>query len=318
MKIVYFVQNPGIAARTPEGWSASVVTPRSDATYPAAEIDEMAGATVLVVGLEPVPPGVFVRGSLKLIQRLGVGYCNVDLDAAQAAGIPVCNMPDFNAPSVAEHTLMLILALLRRVFESTLLMKGGRWPTNELVGAGICDLAGKTLGLVGKGAIGTAVATKARPFDVRLRYYDHRLDTGDADARERVGSLDDLLGQSDIVSIHLPLTPRTRRLIAARELALMKPASLLINTSRGAIVDEVALADALRDGRLAGAGLDVFETEPLPPRHPLRTCPNVLLTPHLAGQTREAMERMVEALHGNLERVARGEEPQYRVELLTT
>ena len=126
-KVVYFVRHPGIVARTPHGWDGSVVAPRPDEDYPAADIDEMAAATVLVVGLDRVPAAVFRQGGgLKLIQRLGVGYCNVDLAAAGSAGVQVCNMPDFNAVSVAEHTIMLILALSRRLFESC----GTAEPTN--------------------------------------------------------------------------------------------------------------------------------------------------------------------------------------------
>ena len=316
MKIVYLLQNPGIASRTPKGWNAAVVAARSDGGYADNDLREVVDADVLVVGLEPVTETLFARAKqLKLIQRLGVGYDNIDLDAATRYGVPVCNMPDFNAATVAEHTIMLILALLRRVFESTLLMKAGKWPISAIVSQGIFDLRGKTLGIIGLGVIGEAVAKRAMPFGVDICYHDKRRRPTAAEVELGVSfaSLDDLLRQSDIVTIHLPLTSETYCLIGRAELQKMKRTALLINTARGAIVDEEALAEALEQGVIAGAGLDVFADEPLDPRHSLRRCPNVLLTPHTAGQTGEAMERMVGVMLENIQRVAMGEEPLFRV-----
>ena len=316
MKITYLLRNLGIASVTPEGWKSTVISAQPDGSYAEEDLREVADADFLVVGLEPVTEALFAHAKqLKLVQRLGVGYDNIDLEAATRYRVPVCNMPDFNAATVAEHTIMLILALLRRVFDSTLLMKGGRWPLSTIVAQGIFDLQGKRLGTIGLGEIGQAVAKRAKPFEVKICYYDrHRLPTA---VEEELGasfvSLDDLLRQSDIVTIHLPLTPETRRLIGRAELRKMKKTAILINTARGAIFDEEALAEALEQGIIAGAGLDVFAEEPLDPRHPLRRCPNVLLTPHTAGQTREAMERMVGMMLDNIQRVVRGEEPRYRV-----
>jgi phosphoglycerate dehydrogenase-like enzyme len=316
MKITYLLRNPGIASRTPEGWKFAVISARPDGSYAGEDLCQVSDADFLVVGLEPVTEVVFAHArQLKLVQNLGVGYDNIDLDAAARYRVPVCNMADFNAATVAEHTIMLILALLRRVFESTLLMKAGKWPLSTVVGQGIFDLQGKTLGILGLGAIGQAVAKRAQPFDVNMCYHDMRRLA--AAVEENLGiapvSLDDLLRRSDIVTIHLPLTPKTHRLIGRAELQKMKKTAILINTARGAIVDEEALAEALNQGIIAGAGLDVFADEPLDPRHALRRCPNVLLTPHTAGQTREAMERMVAMMLDNIRRVVRGEEPRYRV-----
>lgn len=316
MKIAYLMHNPGIESVTPEGWESALVSSQPDGTYTEDDMRQLVDADILVVGLEPVPEAVFERAEkLKLVQRLGVGHENIDLEAASRHNVPVCYMPDFNAETVAEHTLMLILALLRRVFESTLLMKATQWPILTVTAKGIFDLQGKSLGLVGMGAIGQAVAKRARPFEVELRYFDQRRLGPPEEAALGVSylPLDRLLEASDIVSIHLPLTPKTRHLIGKEELRRMKPSALLINTARGAIVDEEALAQALEEGVIAGAGLDVFAEEPLDPRHPLRRCQNVLLTPHSAGQTREAMDRMVRAMLENIHRVARGEEPLYRV-----
>lgn len=314
MKIVYLVRNPGVATRTPAGWQSAVIAARSDGTYSEHDLREVADADFLVVGLEPVGEEIFARaGRLKLVQRLGVGHDDIDLDAATRSGVPVCNMPDFNAATVAEHAMMLILALLRRVFDATLLMKAGHWPLGAVIEAGNFDLQGRTLGLVGFGAIGRAVAERARPFDARVRFYDRRSRLEGKELGAMRVELDDLLRESDVVSIHVPLTPRTTGLIGRAELKKMKRTALLINTARGAVVDEAALAEALDRGEIAGAGIDVFSREPLEPGHPLRRCRNVLLTPHTGGQTREAMERMVAAMLENIDRIARGEEPRYRI-----
>ena len=317
MKVVYLVSNPGIVSRTPAGWSSAVLTAGPDGRWPDEDLRQLEDADFLVVGLEPVGEEIFRRtGRLKLVQRLGRGYENVDLEAAARHGIPVCTMPDFNAAAVAEHAFMLMLALAKRLFESTLLMKAGRWPAREVVGRGVYDVAGKTLGIVGLGAIGREVAGRARAFAMPVVYYDTRAPSPEvADALEvEEASLEGLLAESDIVTLHLPLLPETRRIIGRRELARMKKTALLINTARGALVDEEALAEALEQGTIAGAGLDVFSREPWEGPHPLRQCPNVILTPHLAGQTREAMERMVAVMLENLDRVADGREPLYRLE----
>jgi phosphoglycerate dehydrogenase-like enzyme len=273
------------------------------------DLREVEGADFLVVGLEPVPEQLLDRaGHLKLIQRLGRGYDNIDVAAAERRGIRVCGMPDFNAAAVAEHAVMLMLALLRRVFESTLLMKAGAWPLADVVGHGIYELAGRTVGIVGVGAIGRAVAERVDAFDAEICYWDREpFDRGPGAAVP----LDELLRRSDIVTLHLPLTPQTEGVIGRAELATMKSTALLINTARGRLVDELALGEALEQGRIAGAGLDVFADEPLHRSHPLRRCPNVLLTPHTGGQTREAMERMVSVMLDNLDRVARGVEPRF-------
>ena len=317
MKITYLLQNPGIANRTPEGWTSAVIAARPDGSYAEEDLREIADTDFLVVGLEPAPEALFAHAKkLKLVQRLGVGYDNIDLEAAARYGVPVCYMPDFNAATVAEHTIMLILALLRRVFDSTLLMKAGRWPITTIVGQGIFDLQGKTLGIVGFGLIGQAVAKRAKPFEMDICYYDKVQSSTalETEPDSSFVSLDNLLVRSDIVTIHLPLTSETKSLIGRAEIRKMKRTAILINTARGAIVDEGALAEALEQGIIAGAGLDVFTEEPLDPRHLLRRCSNVLLTPHTAGQTREAMERMVEMMLENIQRVVKGEEPRYRVE----
>jgi phosphoglycerate dehydrogenase-like enzyme len=316
MKITYLLRNPGAASRTPEGWQSALFASRSDGSYSDENLQELTDTDFLVVGLEPVTELCFSHSPrVKLVQRLGVGYDNIDLEAASRRGIPVCNMPDFNAATVAEHALMLILGLQRRVFESTFLMKAGHWPATAMAAQGIFELRGKVLGILGLGAIGREVAKRARAFDVAIRYYDQRRQSPSVERELELvfSSRDDLLRESDIVSCHLPLTPETRGLLGADEFRRMKPTALFINTARGALVDEAALAQALEQGAIAGAGIDVFAEEPLDKAHPLRRCRNILLTPHIAGQTREAMERMVAAMLDNIGRVTRGDEPRYRV-----
>jgi phosphoglycerate dehydrogenase-like enzyme len=224
-------------------------------------------------------------------------------------------MPDFNAATVAEHVLMMILALLRRVFDSTLLMKSTQWPASALAARGLQEFRGKILGILGCGAIGREVARRASAFDVEILYCDERrLGAEDEKAwGARRDDLNELLMHSDVLTCHVPHTPRTDRMIGREQLQRMKRTALIINTARGAIIDEEALAEALESNSIAGAGLDVFRDEPLAARHRLRRCPNVVLTPHIAGQTREAMERMVSALLENLRRIADGDEPRYRV-----
>lgn len=316
MKITYLLRNPGIASRTPEGWTSALFSAMPDGTYAEDNLRELADTDFLVLGLEPVTETCFARGpGIKLVQRLGVGYDNIDLEAATRRGIPVCNMPDFNAATVAEHTLMLILALQRRVFESTLLMKAGHWPAAAVASQGMFELRGKILGILGMGAIGREVARRARAFDVEIRYYDRQRPPASVEQALGLVStpLKKLLAESDIVSCHLPLTPETRGLLGADHFRAMKPSAILINTARGALLDEAALVQALERGTIAGAGLDVYTEEPLDPRSPLRRCPNLLLTPHTAGQTREAMDRMVAMMLENIQRVARGDQPLYRV-----
>jgi phosphoglycerate dehydrogenase-like enzyme len=316
MKIVYLLKNPGIASRTPEGWSSAVISALPDGSYTEKELNELVDADILVVGLEPVTKELLTRArKVKLIQRLGVGYDNIDVETASHHGIPVSNMPDFNAGTVAEHTIMLMLAVLRRVFESNMLMKAGKWSPSTIVNQGIFDLRGKKVGSLGFGLIGQEVAKRVKPFEVEFLYYDKQRARSSTEILlgAEFSSLDELLKLSDIITIHLPLTSETTNLIGKVELEKMRRTTILINTARGAIVDETVLVEALNKGIIAGAGLDVFSEEPLDPGHPLRRCPNVILTPHLAGQTREAMERMVGMMLENIKRVMNGEEPRYQV-----
>jgi phosphoglycerate dehydrogenase-like enzyme len=225
---------------------------------------------------------------LKLVSILGTGTDNVDLGAARRRGITVTNTPGVGAPSVAELTFGLILAVTRAIPVSDVRVRAGTWQHVEGP-----ELEGKTLGLLGLGAIGERVARLGRGFGMRVIAWSFAHDAARA---ERLGvelvERDDVFRGADVVSVHLRNTPEVRGLVGARELALMQPGAYLINTARGALVDQEALAEALRAGRLAGAGLDVYLEEPLPPeRNPFRDLSNVVLTPHLGAVTREANAR---------------------------
>ncbi len=224
---------------------------------------------------------------LRIIARHGVGVDDVDIDEAQRRGIVVTRAPGSNTQAVAEHTLALLLALAKDLPLLSSQVAAGRWRGAETK---VRDLAGLRLGLVGCGAIGQAVARLATTFGMSVAGYD----PGEPDSSgiERLATLPDLLARSDVLSLHLPLLPATRRLIGAAELAALPPGAIVLNTARGGLIDEAALHAALEAGRLAGAGLDVFENEPPPEDHPLRRHPRVICTPHVAGVTDGSLVNM--------------------------
>ena len=226
---------------------------------------------------------------LALIAVFGTGTDNIDLDAAARLGVAVTNAPGANARSVAEHAVALALAVARAIPRHERELRAGRWVHFEGP-----ELEGKTFGVVGLGNIGRHVARMAAAVGMRVIAWSTTPDPERARAcgAELVG-FDDLLRRADIISLHLAATERTRGIIGARELAMLKPSAILVNTARGALVDEAALAEALRAGRLFGAGIDVFVDEPLPAGHPFTTLDNVVLTPHAGWVTREARERLL-------------------------
>jgi phosphoglycerate dehydrogenase-like enzyme len=250
---------------------------------------------------------------LRLVQLLSAGYDHVDVEAARKAGVPVSNNGGANAVAVAEHTLMLMLAVLKRLVRFHNDVVAGKWRVGNLAEGRVYELAGKTLGIVGLGNIGRKVARRAAAFDMRIRYYDiARLTEDQEDALDvRFALLGELLRTSDVVSLHVPLDDTTRHMIGPRELALMKPSAILINTCRGPVVDENALHRALTEGGIAGAGLDVMVDEPPKPNHPLFALPNVTLTPHSAGPTWENWTARFRNGFDNIQRVAAGRPPRW-------
>ena len=246
---------------------------------------------------------------LKLIQLLSAGYDRADIAAAQRAGVPIANNGGANAVAVAEHALLLMLAVCRRLPLQHANVGSGRWRGNET--PRVHELRGRTLGIVGLGTIGKKTARLAGAFSMTVQYYDIARLTEDAEDAlgVRFRLLGELLRSSDIVSLHVPLNSATRHLIGAREIALLKPTAVLVNTSRGPVVDEAALTEALGAGRIAGAGLDVFDQEPPEATNPLFSLDNVVLTAHLAGPTVESSTARLRNAFDNVERVERGESP---------
>ncbi len=233
--------------------------------------------------------------NLKIIARAGVGLDNIDVDYAIRRGIKVISTPDASTKAVAELTIGFMIALARRVIEFDRLMHNGEWCRNSKLGV---ELTGKTLGIIGLGRIGSQVARLAKMFGMRIVAYDPYVSPIKAEKLkvELKKNLNDLLIESDFVSIHASLTSETRGLIGERELRLMKPTAFLINTARGAIVDENALVKALKEKWIAGAALDVYSEEPLPKEHPLREMENVILTPHIGGSTLETQKKIAKIL----------------------
>jgi (S)-sulfolactate dehydrogenase len=241
-----------------------------------------------------------VRGELlaalarcKVVGRLGVGLDNIDVAACEARGIQVIPATGANALSVAEYVIAAAMLLLRGAYQSTGAMAAGRWPRGALSNGR--ELAGKTLGLVGFGSIGQLSARLARALSMQVVAHDPAMARDNpafAQAGVECVSFDELLARADVVSLHVPLLDSTRRLFDERRIAAMKRGAVLVNTARGGVVDEQAVAAALRSGHLGGAALDVFEQEPLPASPAFADCPNLLLTPHIAGVTSESNERV--------------------------
>jgi D-3-phosphoglycerate dehydrogenase len=250
---------------------------------------------------------------LKVIGKHGIGVDNVDLDAATRRGIHVVFTPGSNQEAVAEHTLLLMLMLARRVEELAALSRGGRFQDGRDVPPGI-DMLGKTLGLVGMGRIGGRLAEICRAaFRMRVLAFDPYADAARAAQLgvELAPTLEPVLRESDFVSIHAPLTAETRHIVAAPELASMKPGAFLVNCARGGLVDEAALAAALRAGTIAGAGIDVWAEEPPPADHPLLHEPRCIVTPHVAGGSVEARRETARMVAEETLRVLRGEPPRH-------
>lgn len=265
--------------------------------------------------VRPIDEALLARAPrLKFVQQPSVGYQHIDLSACSARGVSVSNTPGVNDATVAEHTIMLALMLLRQAIYAHAKTAGGEWVQEELLWQrGVYELQGKHYGIIGMGRVGREVAKRLAGFGTKNLYFDPiRLERTD---EQQLGvaykPLEHLLKVSDVVSLHVPLTDSTRRMIGPEQLALMKFNAILINVARGDCIDERALAERLKQKKLAGAGLDVFSEEPIHRGNPLLGLDNVVLTPHLAGATAEVRVRIIELAIGNVARVLRGESPQY-------
>lgn len=245
----------------------------------------------------------------KIIARYGIGVDNVDLAAATKAGILVTNVPDYCIDEVSDHALALLLALARRITVADGAVKAGAW--DVIAHAGIRRLRGQTLGLIGFGRIAKALASKVQALGMKVLVYDPYVEAvAIAHHRAEAASFDRIVTDTDAISIHVPLSEETHNLFGERELARMKPAAFLVNTSRGGIVDERALAIALKENRLGGAALDVLAVEPPPHDHPLRQAPNMILTPHLAFYSRESVMELQTKAAEEVARALRDEPPR--------
>lgn len=310
-RIVYLEPVPAavegiIRSRLPSGFDLHV-RGRDEAVTAA-----LADAEFVVVATTPLPHQALAAGKrLRLVQHQGVGYEKTDVGAAARMGVPVAVCPAGTTVGVAEHTLLLVLAVFKRLPQADASLRRGEWLQWELRPVS-AELAGKKFGLVGFGRIGEAVARRAQAFEANVLACEKE-PTRQQIARSasvQILSLAELLAEADVISLHVPLTADTRHMINAESLGLMRPTAVLINTARGPLVDETALLRALQSGKLAGAGLDVFEQEPLPAHHPLLQLPNVVVTPHISAGTKDALIAKMDACFANIVRVAHGEPPQ--------
>jgi D-3-phosphoglycerate dehydrogenase len=267
------------------------------------------GVDAALAGSEPYNARVLAaHPQLKVIARVGVGYDTVDVDAATKNGIAVCYAPGTNQGSVAEHTFAMMLAWTRSLVNQHNSVKAGGWPRGTLL-----PLRGNTLGIAGLGRIGKAVATRAQAFDMKVIAHDAVPDTAWA-VKNNVPlvSWEELLRRSDFLSIHVPALPQTIRMINAQTLAMMKPNAVLVNTARGAVVDEKALYEALKKKQIAGALLDVFDEEP-PGKHPLFELDNVIVTPHAAGVDLRSRDDMALSAAESIASLYKGEWPAEKI-----
>lgn len=287
------------------GWTPRLA-PKLGARTPQELGELVAGAAGAIVSTDPFDAGVLAAASdLRVIARVGVGIDSVDLEAATAHGVVVTVTPGANEPTVADHTIALMLGLLRRLVEHDGGVRRGEW--NRTGPHTPSLLSGATVGLVGFGRTGRLVAERLRGFGVRLLVHDPV--AWDHDAAHQAG-LDELLAVADVVSLHLPLLESTRKLIGARELGLVKRGAIVVNAARGGVIDEQALCEALETGRLRGAALDVFEDEP-PRASRLIELPNVLLSPHIAGLSEHSVHEMTRRATASVLDVLGGRVPRH-------
>ncbi len=297
-----------ITPYTPEGWSTEVVHRDMPIDGQKAIVSD---ADFIMVYRAPLPDDVLrAAEKARLVQLLAAGYDSMNLPLMRALEVPCANNGGANSWAVADHAVLLMLALYKQQTHTDPATRAGRWSA-PITGSNTFEMADKVVGVLGLGNIGRQVARRVQGFDAIVQYYDaYPLpEEQERELNVRRVSLDDLFRTSDIVTCHTPLTPQTHHIVNGERLALMKPTAVLINTSRGPVVDEAALIDALQRGRIAGAGLDVFEQEPVAPDNPLLTMDSVVVTPHIAGTTWNTWFRRAEFAYRNMQRVWDGEAP---------
>ncbi len=277
----------------------------------AAKLNDSPSVRIIVSEYIPINASVLERApGLKAVISYGAGYDHIDLGFLSQRGVQVCNCQGENAQAVAELTFGILLCLLRRIHRSDRWVREGEWPKagralpEWITGR---ELYGKTLGIIGLGQIGSRVAKIANGFEMKILSYDPFIQPK---PHIKSSSLEEVLSGADILTLHIPLTPKTEKMIDARALAAMKPKVILVNTSRGRVIDEQALLEALKDGRIKGAALDVFSSEPISGEHPLARMENVVLSPHMGAMTQEAGERLSDAVARQVRDILEGRRPE--------
>lgn len=273
-------------------------------------IEQVQGASGMMVVYARITERVIAASAAagcRIISRCGIGYDNIDIAAATRHGVQVTCVPDYCLDEVADHTMALLLAFARGIVPAVIATRAGRWSAPK---EGIHRLQGRRLALLGVGRIGRRVVTRAQAFELQVNAYDPFLKDWDLPGVVRAASLEELLAEADYVSLHAPMTAENRGLIGDRTLVMMKRAPVIVNTSRGGLVDLEAAMCALDDGRLSGLALDVTEIEPLPSDHPLRDHPKVLITPHMAFRSEEAEAELKRRSAEEIVRAIGGEPPR--------
>ncbi|MGH7776451.1 MAG: C-terminal binding protein [Candidatus Dormibacterales bacterium] len=279
----------------------------SPATDEATLVEMAGGADAMLVCYAPITGAVVeaASGRCRIMARYGIGYDNIPVAAATAAGILVTNVPDYCVEEVADHTVALMLASARRLLAAATAVREGGWQVPQ---EGVRRLRGRRLALLGLGRIGREVAARAAAFGLEVDVHDPYL-ASDPPGMRRV-SLEEALGEADFVSLHLPLSAETRHLIGERTIGLMRRAPVLVNTSRGGLIDLAAVTRALDEGRLGAVALDVTDPEPLPAGHPLRSHPRAIVTPHMAFYSAEAQDELQRRAGEEVVRRLSGEPPR--------
>ena len=297
-----------IVGHAPDGFSTVGIL---GSTSEADQVDAVGDADFLIVYGVPLPdPVLRAAKKVRLVQLLAAGYDRMNLKLMGELEVPCANNGGANSWAVSDHAVLLMLAVYRRLLQADASTRAGDWSA-PIDGFNTFEMANKLVGILGIGNIGKQVAKRVQAFDARVQYFDKYPLSSDHEEQlglARVG-LDELFSTSDIVTCHTPLTSETHHVVSRERLALMKPTAVLVNTSRGSVVDETALLEALQEGQIAGAGLDVFETEPVSLDNPLLKMDNVVVTPHSAGTTWNTWSRRAEFAYQNMKRVIDGQPP---------
>jgi phosphoglycerate dehydrogenase-like enzyme len=316
MKIAYLMRlRPDLEDKIPEDVDGVVMYVGDDGRYTDENLARVADADAFVVSAEPVNEQIIAAApALKIVQRLGVGYDTLDLEALARAGVPACNIEGVNKEAVAEHGMALMLSLAKHLVDQHNFTRAADWKSARTLTMSAFELKDKTLGIIGLGNTGTALARRARAFEMNIIYNDVR--NIDESVVNELGarsvSKDELFASADVVSVNTDLNDSTRGMVSAEMLARMQPHALYICCARGGITDEPALRAALDEGRIAGAGIDVFDPEPVHADNVLLHAPNCVVSSHVAGVTSDTTARTWEWAHDNVRAVVlRGERAQW-------